>query len=158
MGVTEHLTKIFGDQVTAKFISSLFCWVWTRCARLKYMTWRVPRYVYQARAPSRNSTKYRADELCGNLISEYFCWMLGGPHCFFGRSLPFVILSIILKHKKICTWEVLLFLIYYSNRVDLVHGYRCARLSPCFHERCLPWFCFYFTEVKFLVMLTCKPT
>ena len=24
--------------------------------------------------------------------------------------------------------------------------------SPCFHERCLPWFCFYFTEVKFLVV------
>ena len=24
-------------------------------------------------------------------------------------------------------------------------------LSPCFHERCLPWFCFYFTEVNFLV-------
>ena len=24
--------------------------------------------VFQARAPSRNSTKYRADDLCGNLI------------------------------------------------------------------------------------------
>ena len=67
------------------------------------MTWRLPRHVFQARAPSRNSTKYRADradELCGNLISEYFCWMLGDPHFFFGRSLPFLILSIILKNKK----------------------------------------------------------
>ena len=61
---------------------------------------RVPRHVFQARAPSRNSTKYRADDLCGNLISEYFCWMLGDPHFFFRRSLPFPILSIILKNKK----------------------------------------------------------
>ena len=29
----------------------------------------------------------------GNLICEYFCWMLGDPHFFFGRSLPFLILS-----------------------------------------------------------------
>ena len=26
------------------------------------------------------------------------------------------------------------------------------QLSLCFHERCLPWFGFYFTEVKFLVV------
>ena len=64
------------------------------------MAWRVPRHVFQARAPSQNSTKYTADELCGNLISEYFCWMLGDPHFFFGRSLPFLILSIIPKNKK----------------------------------------------------------
>ena len=71
-----------------------------------YMAWHVPRHVFQARALSQNSTKYRADDLCSNLICEYFCWMLGDPHFFFGRSLPFVILSIILKKKKICTWEV----------------------------------------------------
>ena len=47
-----------------------------------------------------NSTKCRAGDLCGNLICEYFCWMLGDPHFFFGRSLPFLILSIILKNKK----------------------------------------------------------
>ena len=64
------------------------------------MTWRVPRHVFKARAPSRNSTKYRADDLCGNLICEYFCWMLGDPQLFFGRSLPLLILSIILKSKK----------------------------------------------------------
>ena len=69
--------------------------------RTLYMTWRVPRHVFQARTPSRNPTKYRADDLCGNLICEYFCWMLGDPHCFFGRSLSFQILSIILKNKKI---------------------------------------------------------
>ena len=68
--------------------------------RTLYMTWRVPRHVFQARAPSRNSTKCRADDLCGNLICEYFCWMLGDPHFFFGRSLPFLILSIILENKK----------------------------------------------------------
>ena len=26
------------------------------------------------------------------------------------------------------------------------------QLCPCFHERLLPWFCFYFTEVKFLAV------
>ena len=67
--------------------------------RTLYMTCHMPRHVFQARAPSRNSTKYRADDLCGNLISEYFCWMLGDSHFFFGRSLPFLILSIILKNK-----------------------------------------------------------
>ena len=34
--------------------------------------------------------------------------MLGDPHIFFGISLPFLILSVILKNKKICTWEVLI--------------------------------------------------
>ena len=34
--------------------------------------------------------------------------MLGDPHFFFGRSLPFLTLSIILKNKKICVWEVLI--------------------------------------------------
>ena len=76
--------------------------------RTLYMTWRLPRHVFQARAPNRNSAKYRADDLCGNLICEYFCWMLGDPQFFFGRSLPFLILSIILKNKKICRWEVLI--------------------------------------------------
>ena len=47
-----------------------------------------------------NSTKHRADDLCVNLVCEYFCWMLGDPHFFFGRSLPFLSLSIILKNKK----------------------------------------------------------
>ena len=64
------------------------------------MRWHVPRHVFQARAPSGNSTKYRADDLCGSLICEYFCWILGDPYFFFGKSLPFVILSIILKNKK----------------------------------------------------------
>ena len=48
----------------------------------------------------QNSTKYRADDLCVNLVCEYFGWMLGDPHFFFGRSLPFLILSIILKNEK----------------------------------------------------------
>ena len=33
-------------------------------------------------------------------------WTLGDPHFFFGRSFPFLTLSIILKNKKICAWEV----------------------------------------------------
>ena len=47
-----------------------------------------------------NSTKHRADDLCGNLVCEYFCWMLGDPNFFFSRSLPFPTLYIILKNKK----------------------------------------------------------
>ena len=47
-----------------------------------------------------NLTKYRADDLCVNLVCEYFCWKLGDPHFFFGRSLPFLTLSIILKNQK----------------------------------------------------------
>ena len=43
---------------------------------------------------------HRAGDLCSNLICEYFCWMLGDPHFFFGRLLPFLILSITLKNKK----------------------------------------------------------
>ena len=49
----------------------------------------------------KNSTKYRADDLCTNFVCDYFCWILDDPtHFFFGRSLPFLILSIILKNKK----------------------------------------------------------
>ena len=47
-----------------------------------------------------NSTTYRADDLCVNLVCKYFCWLLGDPHFFFGRSLPFLTLSIMLKNKK----------------------------------------------------------
>ena len=57
--------------------------------RTLYMTWRVPCHVFQARAPSRDSTKYRAGDLCGNLICEYFCWMLGDPHIFFRQITSF---------------------------------------------------------------------
>ena len=64
------------------------------------MTWRVPHHVFQERAPSRNSTKYRIDDLCGNLICENFGWMLDDPHFFFGTFFPFLILSIIPKNKK----------------------------------------------------------
>ena len=33
-------------------------------------------------------------------MCEYFCWKLGDPHFFFGRSLPFLTLSIILENPK----------------------------------------------------------
>ena len=68
--------------------------------RTLYMTWHVPRHVFQAPAPCRNSIKYRAGDLCGNLICEYFFGIIGDPHFLFRRSLSFVILSIILKNKK----------------------------------------------------------
>ena len=54
------------------------------------------------------------------------------PTFFFGRSLPFLILSIILKNEKnLYVGRFNFFLIYYSNRVELVHGYRCAWLRSC---------------------------
>ena len=42
----------------------------------------MPHHVFQVRAPSQNSTKYRADELCVHLVCGYFNWMLGDPHFF----------------------------------------------------------------------------
>ena len=36
-----------------------------------------------------NSTKYRADDLCVNLVCDYFCWMLGDPHIFFRQITSF---------------------------------------------------------------------
>ena len=42
--------------------------------------------------------------------------MLGDPHFFFGRSLPFLILSIILKNKKnLCVGSFN----YFSNTVQI---------------------------------------
>ena len=46
----------------------------------------MPRHVFQARAPSRNRfdslklNKIYTDDLCVNLVCEYFCWMLGDTH------------------------------------------------------------------------------
>ena len=57
--------------------------------RTLYMTWHAPRHVFQARALSRNSTKYKAADLCGNLICECFCWMLGDPNFFFWQTTSF---------------------------------------------------------------------
>ena len=74
-----------------------------------------------------NSTKYRTDDLCVNLVCEYFYWMLGDPHFFFGRSLPFLTLSIILKNKKNLSVGSFNYFSYtIKNRIELVHGYRCA--------------------------------
>ena len=45
--------------------------------------------MYIKCTPSQNSTKYRADDLGGDLISEYFCWMLGDPNFFFRQITSF---------------------------------------------------------------------
>ena len=45
-------------------------------------------------------TKSKLNKIYDNLMCEYFCWMLSDPHFFLGRSLPFLILSIVLKNKK----------------------------------------------------------
>ena len=57
--------------------------------RTLYMTWRVPRHVFQAHGPSQNATKSRADDLCGNMICIYFGWMPGDPHFFLADHLLF---------------------------------------------------------------------
>ena len=70
---------------------------------------RVPRHVFQARAPSQNLTKDIAGDLGGNLICEYFCWMLGDPHFFFRQITSFSdCFHYTKKQKKLCTWEVLI--------------------------------------------------
>ena len=89
-------------------------------------------FIGHARATSfssaqrfEKSTKHRADDLCVNLVWEYFCWMLGDPHFFFGRSLPFLTLFIILKNKKnLCVGSFNYFSYTIKKRVKLVHGYR----------------------------------
>ena len=48
----------------------------------------------------RVETQQNIEVMTFEITCEYFCWMLGDPHFFFGRSLPFLILSIILKNKK----------------------------------------------------------
>ena len=80
---------------------------WASLVRTLYMMWCVPCHVFQACAPSRNSTKYRADGLCGNLICKYFCWMLVTPSFFSADHFLFWFFPLYLKTKKICTWEVL---------------------------------------------------
>ena len=54
-----------------------------------------------------NSTKYRADDLCVNLVCEYFCWTLGDPHFFFRQIASFSdSFHYTKKQKKISAWEV----------------------------------------------------
>ena len=111
----DYSTIVFKDVRAHCYCASL--------VRTLYMKWRVPRHVFQACTLSRNSTKYRAGDLCGNLICEYFCWMLSNPHFFrqitsFSDSFHYT-----KKQKNLYMGS--------SNRVDLVHGYRCARLRSC---------------------------
>ena len=110
---------------TIKLLPHCYC---ASLVRTLFIRHALPRHVFQARAPSRNSTKYRADDLCVNFGCEYFCWMLGDPHFFFGRSVPFLSLSIILKKKKMYVGSFNYSSFYYSHKVGFVHGYRCAWL------------------------------
>ena len=61
---------------------------------------RAGHVIFERAHRVENLTRYRADELCVNLVCEYFCWKLGDPHFFFGRSLSFLTLSIVLKNQK----------------------------------------------------------
>ena len=87
--------------------------------------------ISSARTESKLNKIYRADELCVNLVCEYFCWMLGDPHLFFGRALPFLILSVILKKqtkRNLYVGSFNYFSFYYSHEVEFVQGYRGAWL------------------------------
>ena len=99
-------------------------------------------FIRHACATSSISSMHRVEtqlnieliDLCANLVCECFCWMLGDPHFFFSRSLPFLILSIILRNKQnlyVGSFNYLSYTLYYSNSVELVHGYRCARRKSC---------------------------
>ena len=68
--------------------------------RTLYMMWHAHIMYFNRTHRVETQQNIELDDLCGNLICEYFCWMLGDPHFFGGRSLPFLILSIILKNKK----------------------------------------------------------
>ena len=63
----------------------------------------MPCHVFQAQRAHRvkNSKKYRAEDLCVNLVCKYFCWMLGDPAYFrqitsFSDSLQYT------KNKELC--------------------------------------------------------
>ena len=45
--------------------------------------------IFKCAHRCENSTKHRADDLCVNLVCEYFCWMLGDPHFFFRQITSF---------------------------------------------------------------------
>ena len=95
--------------------------------RTLFIRHALSRHVFQARAPGQNSTKYRADTLCVNLVCKCFCWKLGDPHFFFATSLHFLILSVVLKNKKnLYVGSFNYFSLCYSHEVEFVHGYRCA--------------------------------
>lgn len=88
-----------GTSITGKYIPEHdFCG--NAKKSISHFGLRMPRHLFQARTPSQNSTNHRADGLCINMVCEYFCWMVSDPHFFFSRSLPFQIISIILKHTK----------------------------------------------------------
>ena len=103
------------------------------CASLVRTHWsRGCHVIFKPAHQFENSTKYRADDLCINLVYEYFCWMLGDPHFFFGRSLRFLTLFIILKNKtNLCAGSFNYFSYTIKKRVELVHGYRRAWLISC---------------------------
>ena len=90
---------------------------------------------YKSVLTQQNSTKFRADDLCRKLICEYFCWMFGDPHFFFSRSLPFLILSIILKkiyiYLYVGSFNYFSYTIQIGSNWYMPYMFRCARLRSC---------------------------
>ena len=96
--ITFLVTKIIWIHSFKDVRAHCYC---ASLVRTLYMIWRVPRHVFQARAPSWNSTNHRADGLCGNVMCEYFCWMLGNPHFFLADRFLFWLFPLYWKTKKI---------------------------------------------------------
>ena len=69
-------------------------------------------FIGHARATSfssaRTKSKTRQNDLCVNLVCEYFCWLLGDPHIFFRQITSFSDSFQYTKKKKIFTWEGLI--------------------------------------------------
>ena len=81
------------------FVSNKFLGKWSTASHVIHQA-RACHVIFKRGHGVQTSTKYRAGDLCVNLVCEYFCWMLDDSHFFFGRLLPFLILSITLKNKK----------------------------------------------------------
>ena len=90
--VTIKLMSVFKEVCAHCYCASL--------ERALFIRHSQPRHVFEARAPSRNSTKYRADDLCVNLVAIIFIECPVTPHFFIGRSLAFLILTVILRNKN----------------------------------------------------------
>ena len=93
----------------------------------------VTSYTSSVRTESK-TTKYRTDDPCALTWRANIFVGCSVTPTFFGQiTVFFWFFPSTKKQKK--NWSVCgkfqLFLIYYSYRVELVHGYRCARLGSC---------------------------
>ena len=74
--IFKHLVKVKYAKGLSRplllHISSAHAIHWSRASHV----------IFKRAHRFENSTKHRADDLCVNLVCEYFCWMLSDPHFF----------------------------------------------------------------------------